>query len=696
MSLVVFKQAEEPVDPKAQRTTARGPRDLLPGALVDGRYRVVKKLGTGGTSTVYEVEQTRTGGRLALKLLLDPLLAPRLEQEARATAKLKSHHVAHAIDFGNDRGTPYMVMPLLTGQSLRALLTSRPKLDLRTTANIVLQLAECLDEAHAMGLVHRDLKPENVHLSSGAPAAPGAPPGDAADAAKSTFHVTLLDFGVVKIAQGNDTSQLTRTGSTVGTPYYMSLEQLRGASNVDARADIYSMSVMLYECLAGVIPFSAATLGDLVFAICSAPPLALGTARPELPSAIVDIVMQGLASVPEQRPRTVRDVARVFMPHADPAYSLWLREIEDDGASQTVQYPNGLPLAQGGAAGETLPIARPAPRPPPAAAPPPAPLPQPAPPPQPAPLPPPTAASLAPVEGPVFGGAAAKGRQPAPVPPISVPSVMDESSMSDVATDDDNPTRAGTVPPSVAESLRAAGVAAKAPRPEPPRPLSARDRDTPTEMFSPATSAGGLFAPPPVASQRSLDPADATAVLSLPLVAAFPEPSTTDTEPNVAPENPALEGAASEVEEHPTGRPLAPPHPPVDPAAPPLVVPSFGDAPAIPMAPPSGTNYPSGAWPSPLAAGPPSAPHAGYAAPPPASGEVPLSPDARAPGSAIRPADGAGAALDRMLLKIGGMGRAGQLWFRSASATQQAVFVGITAAGAAIIVVLFVFLLVRC
>lgn len=712
------------MDPKAQRTSPRAPRDLLPGALVDGRYRVVKKLGTGGTSTVYEVEQTRTGGRLALKLLLDPQLAPRLEQEARATAKLKSHHVAHAIDFGNDRGTPYMVMPLLTGQSLRARLTARPKLDLRTTANIVLQLAECLDEAHAMGLVHRDLKPENVHLSAAAPGAPEPDPTDTGT--KSTFHVTLLDFGVVKIAQGNDTSQLTRTGSTVGTPYYMSLEQLRGASNVDARADIYSLSVMLYECLAGVIPFSAATLGDLVFAICSAPPLALDTARPELPTAIVEVIMQGLASLPEKRPASVRDVARVFLPHADPAYSLWLRQLDDE-SNETIQYPQGMPQPAPGpvTAAGTLPIARPAPRPPGA---PPAPMTAvaPASPPRaPEPLSPPAPT------GPVFGGAAAKlqANAGASAPrfggPVGLPSVADDASLSDGPTDDDGPTRAGTVPSNLLEQARAlppsAPLPARAAKPDAPaipRPV-ARDRDTPTEMFSPASSAGGLFAPPAVPSQRSFDPADATAVLSLPLAASFPEPSTTDTEPNVAASNPALQGGEfgqGAMEDHPTGRPDPPLQPPSDPsAAPPPRLPSFGDAPLpqsiLPaMTPPApGTNYPSGAWPTPFA-GDASAqpPPSWYGRDPAPSGAlqngtaqdggvgIPSSmgyPPSHLPAPSA--AAGAGPALDRLLYKLDARGREALIKFRAATPTQQALVVGIGAALAAVIVVLFVFLLVR-
>ncbi len=263
---------------------------------------------------MYEVEHVRTGRRLALKAIIDSSQAARLEQEAKATAKLRSRHAVRVVDLGTHAGNPYLVMSLLEGRSLREHLLERTKIDLAMAANIVLQLAECLDEAHGLGLVHRDLKPENIFLS---------PLKDGADS--PLFDVTVLDFGVVKVPYDDVGTQLTRTGSTVGTPFYMSLEQLRGAATVDAQSDVYSLSVLLYESFTGTVPFQAATLGDLVFAICSAPPVALKIVRPELPAGVSDVVMAGLSSSKTDRPKSMRAVAEAFKAHADPAFSLWMR-----------------------------------------------------------------------------------------------------------------------------------------------------------------------------------------------------------------------------------------------------------------------------------------------------------------------------------------------------------------------------------
>ncbi len=421
------------MDPKPLKIAPRSPQDLGPGAIIDGRYKVVAKIGVGGTGVVYDVEHTRTGRRLALKMLLDAEQAPRLEQEARATAKLRSRHVVRVVDLGNDRGNPYLVMTLLEGLSMRELLEERKKLDLRTTANIVLQLAECLDEAHTLGLIHRDLKPDNIHLSP----VTRAPKSD-------LFDVTVLDFGVVKLLSENEEpSALTRTGSTVGTPYYMSLEQLRGSAQVDGLSDIYSLSVLLYEAFTGTVPFTAATLGDLVFAMISAPPIALHVVRPELPKAICDLVVAGISSKKEDRPKSMRAVAEAFMPHAEPAFSLWLRggaDVEGDTVDKRAnEGPPKLP-----------------PRPPAG------------PPSRPIGLPKPEASA----GGPVFGGAAAKQREAAAQnQAINVPSAVPIDAET---TDDDPPTRAANVSSLVEKE---AAIASKS---EGSRPVR---HDTPTEMF---------------------------------------------------------------------------------------------------------------------------------------------------------------------------------------------------------------------
>lgn len=314
--------------PKKNEVIASDPSQLAAGTVIDGRYKVQRVIGVGGTGIVYEVEHLRTGQALALKTLLDPSHSARLEQEARALAKLKSTHIVKVVDLGTHapaRGfgakeppSPFMVMSLLRGRNLRELLETRLQLDLGFVANVIVQVCEGLEEAHGAGLVHRDLKPDNVHLTTDK--------ANVVDVAKEIVFATVFDFGVVKLTAAELNNPLTRTGSTVGTPYYMSLEQLRGAGTVDTQTDIYALCVMAYECLAAKRPFEAGTLGDLIFAICSTQPTPLRDSRPEIPEAIEKLIMRGLAREKGERPKTMREVAEAFAPYADASFTLWLRD----------------------------------------------------------------------------------------------------------------------------------------------------------------------------------------------------------------------------------------------------------------------------------------------------------------------------------------------------------------------------------
>lgn len=283
------------------------------GSVVDGRYKIVRFIGQGGNGLVYEVEHARTGRRLALKSLVDESGRGRLEQEARATCLMRNNHAVRITDMGTAVSGHYLVMELLEGQSLRALLEEAGQIPLELTVNIALQVCECLTEAHGLGIIHRDLKPENIYLS------PSSWQGQ--------YDVRVLDFGVVKITSDGPipNSSLTRTGSTVGTPYYMSLEQLRNPSAVDARADIYALGVVLYESLSGRKPFEAETIGDLVYALCSGPPTHLNRLRPDLPAEICDAVMRALSMKREDRQATMVEFASVLLPHGNQAFGLWIR-----------------------------------------------------------------------------------------------------------------------------------------------------------------------------------------------------------------------------------------------------------------------------------------------------------------------------------------------------------------------------------
>ena len=290
------------------------PREIAAGTVIDGRYRIVRPLGHGGNGMVHEVEHLMTGRHLALKSLLDETGLGRLEQEARASSLMKNGHTAKITDMGtNGPAGPYLVMELLEGQSLRGLLDEAGQLPLELTVNIALQVCECLTEAHGHGIIHRDLKPENVFLCS------SNWPGQ--------YDVKVLDFGIVKIdGEGAiPKSSLTRTGSTVGTPYYMSLEQLRNSSAVDVRADVYSLGVVIYECLSGRKPFQAETIGDLVFALCSGPPTHLGRLRPDLPADVCDLVMRTLSINRDDRPKAMPDFAIALLPQGNSAFGMWIR-----------------------------------------------------------------------------------------------------------------------------------------------------------------------------------------------------------------------------------------------------------------------------------------------------------------------------------------------------------------------------------
>jgi hypothetical protein len=290
---------------------------LAPGFVVDGRYRVVRVLDLGGTGVVHQVEHVVTGRRLALKTLIDPSNEARLEQEARAASHLRNSHVIRIVDMGKaPQVGPYLVMELLEGTSLRALIDEAGQLPIDLVANVALQVCECLDEAHGAGIVHRDLKPGNIHL---------------APTFGAHYHVTVLDFGAVKLqgpeirSQISPQEDLTRVGSTVGTPFYMSLEQLRGNASVDAVSDVYSLSVVLYEMLAGTRPFQADSLGDLVFALVQTPPPPLSSIRPDLPPDLAALIGRGLSSNRDDRPASAREVARALAPLGDGAYGLWLK-----------------------------------------------------------------------------------------------------------------------------------------------------------------------------------------------------------------------------------------------------------------------------------------------------------------------------------------------------------------------------------
>jgi serine/threonine-protein kinase len=227
----------------------------------------------------------------------------RLQREAKAVAKLKSDHAVRVTDVDTLEGAgPYMVMEYLEGRSLRQEADERGRLPVGELVGYVLEALEALGEAHALGIVHRDLKPSNLFL---------------ADRPDGTRCVKVLDFGISKIELLTEpTDDLTESRALLGTPLYMSPEQLRSPKNVDARADIWSLGVVIYELLAGEAPFAGNTVGELCFAIIETKPKPLQAFRDDVPPALDRVVQRCLRREPGQRFATADELTKALLPFA--------------------------------------------------------------------------------------------------------------------------------------------------------------------------------------------------------------------------------------------------------------------------------------------------------------------------------------------------------------------------------------------
>ncbi len=255
------------------------------GAVLGGKYRLIREIGRGGMGVVFEAEQLDLRRRVAVKVLLatDEKSLGRLRREARAVAALASPHVVALLDFQvNDGEPPFLVMELLEGDSLAHVLKRETKLAPARAVAIASQMLSALEAAHDAGFIHRDVKPSNVWLS----------PGD---------RVKLLDFGIVKGDAGDGVR--TTTGYVVGTTPYLAPELLRGGE-ADARSDVHAVGVVLFEMLAGRSPWDRTN--PVVDILSRDPPLdALG---PEVPAHAVSTVRRALAKTPSARPQTAREM----------------------------------------------------------------------------------------------------------------------------------------------------------------------------------------------------------------------------------------------------------------------------------------------------------------------------------------------------------------------------------------------------
>jgi len=289
---------------------AGSPPRLEEGTVIARRYRILGFIGAGGMGVVYRAEHVHMRKTVALKVLhteflgVDEVVA-RFEREAIAAGRIEHANVVAASDFGKlDDGSFYLVLEFVDGTSLRSLLEKSGPLPTLRTLNIVRQTVLALQAAHAAGVVHRDLKPDNVMLVA-------APNG--------TDRVKVLDFGIARIAAPDprrDSTKLTQVGMVMGTVAYMSPEQATGQA-VDERADLYSLGVMLYEMIAGKVPFDA-ELPSQVLArqlVEEPPPLPAGT-----PPALERLVLDLMQKKPEDRPASAQEVlARIAEFSATPS-----------------------------------------------------------------------------------------------------------------------------------------------------------------------------------------------------------------------------------------------------------------------------------------------------------------------------------------------------------------------------------------
>ncbi len=277
------------------------------GEIVAGKFRVEREIGKGGMGVVVEATHLQLGRRVAIKFLIAgtaPQHRKRFKREARAVAKLHGEHVVKVIDVGEleEGGIPYMVMELLEGTDLAEELKNSGQFSVKDAVDYLLQACEALAEAHAAGIIHRDLKPANLFLTR------------APDGSKT---VKVLDFGIAKVVEDDPDeaeTQLTRAADQMGTPRYMSPEQIKDAHEVDERSDIWALGTILYQFVTGKTPFHLGSGYQVAMMIREESPPPPSSLRADLPPRLEEVILRCLEKEPEQRFASVADFAAAIAP----------------------------------------------------------------------------------------------------------------------------------------------------------------------------------------------------------------------------------------------------------------------------------------------------------------------------------------------------------------------------------------------
>ena len=282
--------------------------------MVAGRYRLEQPLARGGMGSVWVARHLQLESQVAIKFMDaavadSPTARARFEREAKAAAQIHSPHVVTIHDYGVASGTPFLVMELLEGEDLGARIRNEGPLPPEVVSGIVTHVARALRLAHEAGIVHRDLKPGNVFLTINV----------------DTEIAKVLDFGIAKTRglqqQPLDPDEATRTDQILGSPQYMSPEQVKASRDVDHRSDLWSLAVIAYRALTAHLPFSSNSVADVLVKICSEPAPPPSTYRPELPSQVDRFFVRALAKDPDLRFQTASELAAAFTEAVETSFS---------------------------------------------------------------------------------------------------------------------------------------------------------------------------------------------------------------------------------------------------------------------------------------------------------------------------------------------------------------------------------------